>query len=151
MVTHHHQATALVAAPAEAAALLALSDERDHWLARVLASWREGFAAGRRAGWREGYAAATADQRDEWITTRRLLHNATAPVLDPQGWSREQEREAARVVRAAEAATRRDAAERYDAFVARAYNTPAPQRSDAQLATVRTCPPPSRGHLRRAQ
>ena len=36
------------------AALLALSDERDTWLRRVLAAWRD------------GYAAATADRADDY-------------------------------------------------------------------------------------
>ncbi len=37
------------------AALLALSDERDKWLRRVLASWRDGHRAGYEAGYDRGY------------------------------------------------------------------------------------------------
>ena len=129
---------------AQRAAILARSDERDTYLARILVAERRGFERGREAGFADGYQAAEADQRDEWMTTKRLLHHATAPVLDPKGWSRDQQQEAARIVRAAEAAERRDAGERWDVFTARAYNTPAPERSAAQQATVRACPPPER-------
>jgi hypothetical protein len=37
------------------AALLALSDERDLWLRRVLAAWREGYEQSRRGSYRDGY------------------------------------------------------------------------------------------------
>jgi hypothetical protein len=37
------------------AALLALSDERDLWLRRVLAAWRDGHRDGYRRGYDRGY------------------------------------------------------------------------------------------------
>lgn len=121
--------------PAEIAAFLALSDERARWLARVLASWREGFAAGRRTGWREGYAAAEARHDAEWDITRGLLVGAVHSVLDPEGDARQR-------LRSAEATERRGAAERERAFVAKAYATPDKDRTDAQRATVQSYPPP---------
>ncbi len=42
-------------------ALLELSDERDTWLRRIDAAWREGFAAGSARQYSRGYAAAVAD------------------------------------------------------------------------------------------
>lgn len=39
-----------------AAVLLALSDERDVWMARVLAAGRDGYERGRRDGYDSGYA-----------------------------------------------------------------------------------------------
>lgn len=123
------------------AALFALSDERDLWLRRVLDAERRGYARGREAGFGEGYRQAEADQAEQHKVTQRLIHAAIAPTLDSQGWAREQAADAARRVRAAEAAERRDAAERERVFVAKAYNTRADQRTPAQAATVQAYPP----------
>jgi hypothetical protein len=130
--------------PAEVAALLALSAERDRYESRIRAAWREGFAAGRGFGRREGYTLADAERAAEWEITGPLLLNAVGPTVNPDGYAR-------RNVRAAEAATRREAPERERVFVAKAYATRDDERSDAQRATVHSYPPPSRGrapHLR---
>lgn len=54
-VQQRDAATPIVAAPRGLAALLALSDERDLWLSRVLRSWRDGYRAGHRDGYDAGY------------------------------------------------------------------------------------------------
>jgi hypothetical protein len=41
--------------------LLALSDERDLWLRRVLGAWRDGYRAGFAAGAEVGYGRAVTD------------------------------------------------------------------------------------------
>jgi hypothetical protein len=103
------------------ASLLALSDERDRYERRILAAWRDGYRA--------GYDQAVADEAIEWEVTRGILKAAVHPVLDPEGDVRER-------VRAAEAAERRDAAERERAFAERARNTPPHQRTYVQDAVV---------------
>jgi hypothetical protein len=132
--------------PAEATFLLELSSERDHWLRRVLNSWRQGFRAGRESGWQEGYAAREADEKEQWAIAARLLLAAVRPVLNPAADAAD----AARRVRAAEAACRRDAAEHEREYVARAYSTHPRDRTDAQRATVCSYPPPDRRPRRRA-
>jgi hypothetical protein len=46
-------------------AVLALSDERDLWLARVYRTWREAYALGRRAGYDRGYLDGAAARKHE--------------------------------------------------------------------------------------
>lgn len=48
------------------AGLLDLSDERDIWLDRTLASWRAGYLAGRADAASEAGAAADARWRESW-------------------------------------------------------------------------------------
>jgi hypothetical protein len=111
--------------------VLALSGERDLWLRRELAAERRGYARGWDDGHRAGYEQAEADREDAWCHVMRRY----AP-----GYERER---ADRALRAAEAGCRRDAAEHERTFVARAYNTPAWQRTDVQRATVQAYPPPA--------
>jgi hypothetical protein len=128
----------------EVAWLLALSAERDAYEDRIRAAWLEGFAAGRGVGRREGYEHADDERAAEWDITGPLLLNAVGPTVNPDGY-------ALRNVRAAEAACRRDAAERERVFVARAYATAGKDRTDSQRATVQSYPPPQRQqprHLR---
>jgi hypothetical protein len=117
--------------------VLALSDERDRRLRRVLAAERAGFDRGYAAGRKAGYEQCDADREAGWQTIAR-------PLADPDARRRET---AARCLSAAEAGTRRDAADHERAFVARAYATPGRLRTDAQRGTVRLYPPPGR-HLR---
>lgn len=49
-----------------AADVLALSDERDLWLRRVLVSWSAGLRLGRREGFVAGYAQAERDMARGW-------------------------------------------------------------------------------------
>lgn len=121
--------------------LLDRSDERDGWIRRVLASWREGFRAGHAVGWQDGYDAAEADMAASW-------HSAVYPAARPEAHRRES---AARRLAAAEAGCRRDAADHERAFVARAYATPARMRSEPEQAAVQLYPPPESArprHLR---
>lgn len=107
------------------------------------------YAGGLGDGYRDGYVRAEADQIAAWSVMRRRLHNAAATVLDPDGWEREQVREAARRVRAAEAAEKRDQAEHERAFVARAYATAAHLRTEVQQAAILLYPSPSQTLARR--
>ena len=120
----------------EIAWLLALSAERDAYEDRIRAARLEGFAAGRGVGRREGYEHADDERAAEWDITGPLLLNAVGPTVNPDGY-------ALRNVRAAEAACRRDAADRERVFVAKAYATADKDRTDAQRATVLSYPPPS--------
>jgi hypothetical protein len=62
---------------ASVTALLELSDERDRWLRRVLASWREGYRAGRAGGYEAGWLACVAElKRTEQAQYRDLKHRA---------------------------------------------------------------------------
>jgi hypothetical protein len=45
------------------AAVLALSDERDIWLARVYRTWREAYALGRGRGYADGYLDGAAARK----------------------------------------------------------------------------------------
>jgi hypothetical protein len=45
------------------AAVLALSDERDLWLARVYRTWREAYALGRARGYGDGYLDGAAARK----------------------------------------------------------------------------------------
>ncbi len=99
-----------------------------------LAYWRALFADGHRAdceaAWRDGYAQAGQDEAALW-------RQAVEPVAYP-------ERGASRRMTTAISGERRDRAEHERAFVARAYNTPDRDRTDAQRATVRLYRPPGR-------
>jgi hypothetical protein len=46
--------------------LLAVSDERDLWLRRLLAAERAAFRRGAEHGWRQGYEASCRDQEAAW-------------------------------------------------------------------------------------
>ena len=46
--------------------LLALSDERDWWLRRLLRAEKAGFRRGRAAGFAEGYQAACDEMEAQW-------------------------------------------------------------------------------------
>jgi hypothetical protein len=113
--------------------VLAESGRHDTWLRRLLAAERSGYDSGRADGRTEGWAAAEADMAAAW-------HAVAYPVAQPEAHAREV---AGRCLRAAEAGERRDAAEHERAFVARAYNTRADQRTDVQAAAVQLYPPPS--------
>jgi hypothetical protein len=62
------------------AGLLALSGERDRDLRRILAAWREGYAAGRADGWRDGYAKALDEEAAAW---RRVAGRVGRGAGDP--------------------------------------------------------------------
>jgi hypothetical protein len=49
--------------PAEQAALLALSDERDQWMARLLRAERESYELGRADGYRHGLEVAWGERK----------------------------------------------------------------------------------------
>lgn len=87
------------------------------------------YEGGRADGWQEGYRQAEAAEAAAW----RAL---TEPIAHP-------ERAASRRLNAALAGEHRDQAEHERSFVARAYNTPEPDRTQVQRATVRLYPPPS--------
>lgn len=86
------------------------------------------YRGGRADGWRDGYCQAEADMAALWRAV-------TEPIVHP-------ERRAAQRLQAAVAGERRDQAEHERAFVARAYNTAARERTDTQRATVLLYPPP---------
>jgi len=68
--------------PADVAGLLDRSGERDTWIRRLLASWREGYAAGARERFSEGYAAAVADIKraeHELVDVIRLASRRARP------------------------------------------------------------------------
>jgi hypothetical protein len=68
------------------AALLALSDERDTWLRRVYASWKDGY----RAGYEAGDAAGTRRTQREWHVTNaglpRSILGPTWAELELRRW-----------------------------------------------------------------
>lgn len=113
--------------------LLERSNEIDAYERRIIAAWRQGFAAGHSAGWRNGYGQCDADSAQAW-------HEVAYPVAHPQRYMREV---AQRGLRAAEAGCRRDADEHERNFVARAYATPPHLRNEVQNATVQLYPPPA--------
>jgi hypothetical protein len=59
------------------AALLALSGERDAWLRRVLAAWRDGY----RDGWRRGYDRGYVDGIEARKHAQHLLVDAIGTHL----------------------------------------------------------------------
>jgi hypothetical protein len=93
-------------------------------------SWHTAYAfdLGRAAG----YAACDRERDASW----RVL---AAPAARPTEHARDV---AGQTLRAAEAGSRRDAAEHERAFVARAYATRPDRRMDAQRGTMLTYPPP---------
>jgi hypothetical protein len=115
------------------AALLALSDERDAAVRRQLLLEQRAFERGRLAGYSDGYTAAERDMAAAW----RAM---TYPIVHREAHRRAT---AARCLSAAEAGSRRDAAEHERAFVARAYSTRPDQRTVVQCATVLAYPPPA--------
>jgi hypothetical protein len=121
--------------PAE---LLALSDERDMWLRRVLGAWRDGWAVGQDAGWRHGYAQAEADMAASWRTVTR----DTLAIADPRG--PEAQASVTRRLTAAALGCRADARAHWHEFTRRAIATPPRLRTDHQrivaCAGCRTTP-----------
>jgi hypothetical protein len=109
---------------------LAESDRTDMWERRILAAGRRGYDYGLADGYAKGWSAAEADMAASWRA-------ATEPIAHPG-------RGADRRIQAAIAGERRGQAEHERAFVARAYNTRADQRTDAQQAAVFVYPPPAR-------
>jgi hypothetical protein len=65
-----------------AAGLLALSDERDRWLRRLLAAERAAFHRGAEYGWRLGYEASCRDQEAAWrAVAGRVARGASNPTF----------------------------------------------------------------------
>lgn len=120
--------------------VLALSDERDMWEARELATGRRALREGLADGWRDGFAAgyqqAEIDMAADWA---RL----TEPVAHPG-------RAAQRRIQAALAGERRDAVEHERRFVARAWNTHRRDRTLVQRSATRLYPPPNNPHSGRS-
>jgi len=81
------------------AALLALSDERDLWLRRVLGAWREGYQRGRGGTYAEGYDFGFdhgyAARQDERAFVRGIIEGFEAGTAERLRWleaSRDRER-----------------------------------------------------------
>jgi hypothetical protein len=104
------------------------------WLRRLLGAEQDGYNRGRADGYAEGWTAAEDDMAASW---RALAE----PVAHPG-------RGADRRIQAAIAGEHRDQAEHERAFIARAYNTPAGQRTDIQRAAVLVYPPQPRRKAR---
>jgi hypothetical protein len=116
------------------ALVLWLSDERDRLAAALAAAEKRAYARGRDDGarpaeaWHLGWEAAEEDMARSWRALAR-------PIAHPAQVAEER-------IRAAIAGERSDALEFERAFVAKAYNTRARDRSDAQAAAVLAYPPP---------
>ncbi len=107
--------TATLPSAADVAALLALSDERDRELVLRLYTWRLGYAHGYALGAQDGRLAEVTERDQAWNSlARRVLS-----IAMPDG--PEARESAARRLRAAEAGTRRDAAEHWRARWAELY------------------------------
>ncbi|HEY5360301.1 MAG TPA: hypothetical protein VIJ82_21885 [Streptosporangiaceae bacterium] len=105
---------------------LAVSDERDRYLKRILAAWREGWLSGHAAGYAAGYATAEEDMAAAW-------HEIADPVsrgrdLKAEGWERR--------IAAATAEERDAAREHWREFFRQAAATREDLRTDSQRAAL---------------
>jgi hypothetical protein len=110
---------------ADIAALLALSDERDVWLLRLLAAERAAYDRGHRDGHRDGYELAAAHMAAAWDSIADPISRGILPGGDP-GTRRAR----------AERLDRADAWERWKDFTRRAFADAPRKRTGPQAGIV---------------
>lgn len=72
--------------PGDHAGLLALSDERDQWMKRVLDAEREGYGRGVADGYKIGYEFGARIREGEWPAVIKPLEGPTLAELEMLRW-----------------------------------------------------------------
>lgn len=110
--------------------ILGMSEERAIWAERERSAYRR--------GWQDG-AASTGEYERGWTDAETAAEAEFRSWADPIAHP---ERGMHRRLQAAVRGERMDAADHWETFTRRAYNTHPSTRTDAQVATCRTIGPP---------